>query len=312
MKNPKEKWPVVKRLSRSPLAIAVASLCLGLAPSAFAVPVDLGGAADYAVLGAGGSGTFSVEKVYQSGTVINGNVGMGPYTSLDHYVDATINGRFDFDLTDSASQVATQTAGSAISGGVHQIDLSGVVKDARDASATAALLAPTQNFSTLSEGQTIVGGAGLNVIRITGDVTLKTFLNITGSASSTFVFQLTSSTADGHDVLSLSGMTMNLSGGILADSILWNLNGLGGGVDIQAMSDGQKVFGTFLAPDRDILSDHGIIDGRLIGGGSGNLLNVHSGSEITSASTVPDGGSTLALLGAALLGLTGLKRKFAV
>jgi hypothetical protein len=78
------------------------------------------------------------------------------------------------------------------------------------------------------------------------------------------------------------------------------------------MSDGQKVFGTFLAPDRDILSDHGIIDGRLIGGGSGNLLNVHSGSEITSASTVPDSGSTLALLGAALLGLTGLKRKFAV
>ena len=65
-----------------------------------------------------------------------------------------------------------------------------------------------------------------------------------------------------------------------------------------------------IAPDRDVLSDHGIIDGRLIGGGSGNLLNVHSGSEITS--TVPDGGSTLALLGAALVGLTGLKRKFAV
>src|SRR5437870_5018830 len=81
--------------------------------------------------------------------------------------------------------------------------------------------APTQTFSTLSEGQTIVGGAGLNVIRITGDVTLKTSLNITGSASSTFVFQLTSSTADGHDVLTLSGMTMNLSGGVLADSILW-------------------------------------------------------------------------------------------
>src|SRR6266567_4743169 len=120
------------------------------------------------------------------------NVGMGPYTSLDHYVDATVNGRFDFDSTDSAAQVATQTAGSAISGGVHQTDLSGVVQDARDASTKAAGFAPTQTFSTLSEGQNIVGGAGLNVIRITGDVTLKTFLNITGSASSTFIFQLTS------------------------------------------------------------------------------------------------------------------------
>src|SRR5207249_12172015 len=60
---------------------------------------------------------------------------------------------FDFDLTDSATQVATQTAGSAISGGVHQIDLSGVVANARSASAAAAALAPTQTFSTLSEGQ---------------------------------------------------------------------------------------------------------------------------------------------------------------
>ncbi len=78
------------------------------------------------------------------------------------------------------------------------------------------------------------------------------------------------------------------------------------------MAEGQKLYGKFLAPDRDILSDHGIVDGRLIGGGSGNLLNVHSGSEITTPSAVPDGGSTLALLGAALLGLQGLKKKFAV
>jgi choice-of-anchor A domain-containing protein len=304
----KTAWRVVKRLSRSPLAIAVASLCLGLAPSAFAVPVDLGGAADYAVLGEGGSGSFSVEKVYQSDTVINGNVGMGPYTSLNHYVDATINGRFDFDLTDSAAQVATQTTGAAISGGVHQIDLSGIVKDARDASSTAAGYAPTQTYSTLSEGQTITGNGGLNVIRITGDVTLKTSLTLSGSASDQFIFQFTSGTSAGHDVLNLSGMTMVLNG-VLPDNILWNLTGLGGDVNI---SSGSVVFGNFLAPDRNLTSDHGNIEGRIIAGGNGGLLNIHSGSQITAPTTVPDGGSTAALLGTALLGLAGLKRKFAV
>lgn len=40
----------------------------------------------------------------------------------------------------------------------------------------------------------------------------------------------------------------------------------GGGVDIKAMADGQKLYGKFLAPDRDILSDHGIW--RLINGGN--------------------------------------------
>ena len=39
----------------------------------------------------------------------------------------------------------------------------------------------------------------------------------------------------------------------------------GGGVDIQAMADGQKLYGKFL-PDRDFLSDHGIW--RLINGGN--------------------------------------------
>jgi hypothetical protein len=42
------------------------------------------------------------------------------------------------------------------------------------------------------------------------------------------------------------------------------------------------------------------------------MLNIHSGSEITAPSTVPDGGSTLVLLGVALVGVTGLKRKLAV
>ena len=39
-----------------------------------------------------------------------------------------------------------------------------------------------------------------------------------------------------------------------------------GGVDIQAMAEGQKLYGKFLPLDRDFLSDHGIW--RLINGGN--------------------------------------------
>jgi hypothetical protein len=64
------------------------------------------------------------------------------------------------------------------------------------------------------------------------------------------------------------------------DNIYWDFNGLGGDININAMAVGQTVYGNFLAPDRNITSDHGIVLGRLIGGGSGTLLSIHSGSEI--------------------------------
>ncbi len=270
---------------QSPLAGVLAvmtalTLCLGLAPGMFAAPVGLGAAADYAVLGVGGTPSISSDfSVYQSATVINGNVGMGPYTELTHNIDCTINGRFDYDLTDTV--VSSDVTGT-ITGGIQQIDLSKVVQDARDASTAAAALIPTQTYTKLTEGQIIVGNGGLNVIRITGQVTLKKSLTIQGSATDEFVFQFTAAAAPSAHTLTLSGMTMILVGGVLPENILWNLDGLGGGVVIKA---GAQVFGTFLAPERDITSDHGIIEGRLIGGGDGRELDVHSGSEVTSPET---------------------------
>ena len=47
------------------------------------------------------------------------------------------------------------------------------VADARSASTAAAALSFTQSFATLISGQTITGSGGLNVIRVTGDVTLS-------------------------------------------------------------------------------------------------------------------------------------------
>lgn len=281
------------------LTVAISGFYLSFVPSDFADVINLGGAAAYAVVAVGGSPAIQSEfKLYQSDTVINGNVAEGPYTTLGHNIDATVNGRWDYDVTDDNPLV--DYPGSNIpSGGFHQIGLSGVSADARAAAAFGMTLAPTQTFSSLTNGQTIVGDGGLNVIRVTGDSAISggsTTFTLQGSATDSFVFQFTSLTTAGHDILDLSGVTMNITG-VNTNNIYWDLNGLGGDITIKA---GATVYGNFLAPDRNLTSDHGNVFGRLIAGGSGSLLNIHSSSQIT----VPEPGvATFLLLGMALLGL---------
>jgi hypothetical protein len=300
------------RTTQGLIALLALGAALSIGNSSIAGPINLGSAANYAVVGVGGTVSITSNmKVYQSATVINGNVAQGPYTSLTHGVDATINGRWDYDNTDGLlasnngfGNPTTVGVTGAITGGIFQKDLSGVAADARAAAAAGAALgmSPTQTFTSLNQFDgvgSIVGNGGLNIIDITSTSALKISLTLTGTASDRFVFVFTDTTTTaGHDVLSLSGMTMNI-GSINPDNIDWVFNGLGGDLSISSMAVGQTVYGNFIAPDRNILSDHGIINGRLIGGGSGTLLNIHSGSEITVPS-VPDGGSTLLLLGMAM------------
>jgi hypothetical protein len=263
------------------LAVIAAGLWASLAsPATGSTFLSLGAAADYTVLGIGGDVSIQSDMaLYQSDTVINGNVGQGPRMNLDHGIDATVNGRWDYDLTDSNPAASGYTGN--VSGGFHQIDMNPAVNAARSASNAAAAFAPTQMFSSLQNGQVIVGTAGLNVIRITGNSTIKTSLTISGTSSSTFIFQFVSNAAPGKSVLTLSGMTMNLLGGVQPDNIYWNFNGKGGDVNINSMASNQIVYGNFLAPDRNIYVDHGNILGRVIGGGRGSTLNIHGASKIT-------------------------------
>src|SRR5258705_3061635 len=100
--NKKNNHLAIKSRLACVLATTAFGVCFGLASSMHADPVDLGGAADYAVLGVGGTPSIISDfSVYQSATVIIGNVGMGPYTKLTHGIDCTIDGRFDYDFTDT-------------------------------------------------------------------------------------------------------------------------------------------------------------------------------------------------------------------
>src|ERR1051326_3392298 len=177
--------------------LVVVAAWLGLASSAFAYTF---GGIEYAVLGIGGNVNIESDmSIYQSATVVNGNVGEGPFTLITHGIDATINGKWYFDTnTDASSNPARPeaTAGSpcppcsggtpvsvtgSVTGGFVSQNMAPVVQAAINQAAADSLLAPTQTFSTLSENQVIVGNGGLNVIRITGDVTLKQGLTIQGT-----------------------------------------------------------------------------------------------------------------------------------
>ena len=82
-------------LSRPLMLFTVAAALGGTRPAAASVITTLlGGASNYAVLGIGGS-SVAVEsdfEVYQSATVINGNVGVGPFSVWTHAIDCTIGG----------------------------------------------------------------------------------------------------------------------------------------------------------------------------------------------------------------------------
>jgi hypothetical protein len=289
------------------LLALLTGLWFTLAPSLFALPINLGSAADYLVVGVGGisASAKSDFEIYQSATVVYGNVAEGPYTLLTHGIDATVYGRWDYDSTD-ANPAASGYTGN-VTGGFHQMNMSGVSADARNAAAAAAAFAPTQTFASLDpfDGTGSINGTpGVNVIRITGDSSLKTSLTLTGTATSSFIFQFTSPTTPGHDILTLSGMTMNI-GSINPDNIYWNFNGLGGDVTINSIKNGQIVYGNFLAPDRNLTADQAVVNGRLIAGGRGSELSIHSSSQIIPEANV----TTLLLIGLALTGLVRFVRR---
>jgi choice-of-anchor A domain-containing protein len=288
--------------------IALVLLALCATPSVWADAINLGQAANYAVLGIGGTNTkLSQFEVYQSGTVVNGNVGVGPYSTWTHGMDATINGTLYYDTTDGLPSIT-----GTITGGTIQQSMLQAVNDAVSASSFASSLTPTQTYSTFAENQVITGNGGQNVVRVTGDVALKKGLTLSGSASDTFIIQLTANDATSAHQLVLSGMTMTLTGGVTPNNIVWVLNDGGGNIQI---TSGADVYGTFLAPDRSITVDHGTVNGRVIAGGSPNpadgsinLLSIHSTSTINGLSEVPEPG-TLAMMGTGVVGLAGLLRR---
>jgi hypothetical protein len=98
------------------------------------------------------------------------------------------------------------------------------------------------------------------------------------------------------------GGTINLTGGITSDHVLFNIvggSGLTGGPTLTISSNGATEQGTFLDPDGTIQMNHSVLDGRLFGGDTHNQSIVSGASIFTP---VPEPGSA----GLAVLGLLAL------
>lgn len=251
-------------------AKAVAAALLAAAvPGVRAQLVNIGEAANFAGLELGNS-SFTISK---DTTVVNGNVGVDSNQDLNFSGGGTINGSiYGGDNTSFAI-----SGSPSISGGTYT-DSSLVLQAVTDAANAASYyggLAATESVDAgiFSNGGTITGGGGLNVIDVTGGINLsRSTLTLTGTSSDTFVLNV----SGGID-LSRSNIVLS---GINPDQVLFNLAGTGTELTTTGDSD---TAGVFLAASGSINLSGGTHDADFIAGGS---MIWQSGVQITQATSL--------------------------
>lgn len=274
--------------------VAAVAVVLSITPAQAAF-VELGAAGFFTVLSTN-QGTQGADiDIGSAATTITGNVGLGPY-SFGTAEKATINGNLYVDSTSTTSIHPDLVHGNTFT----SQNLNGPVSDAFAASNFFHSLAPNQTYGDVTGNFTFSGGPGRSVISLSS-VNTQATLTISGSASSQFIFNITNG-------FILNGGIIQLTGGVTADNVLFNLVGTGNGVTIdKPVGDAA---GIFLAPLRDIILDKATLEGAIIGGGGGNGLTVHSGANLIGV--IPEPPTYLAgLLAIAVLLLSHAKLLFA-
>jgi len=227
-----------------------------MCPKAFTGgPCSLGLADNFAILGLKGANLI----ISEGATKIIGDVGAGPMDT-GTLLKSTVQGNLFIDPT------ATLDIHSdfKVTGNVTSKDLSPEVADALAASACAANLPTTQSLGDITTATTITGNGGLNVIAVESVDIVKETLTISGGPNDIFIFNVAG------DFI-FNGSQMVLSGGVMANHILWNFPTAGS--DILFFKPVAVANGTFLAPLRSYIQDHGQLNGAVIAGGT---IKTHS------------------------------------
>jgi choice-of-anchor A domain-containing protein len=180
----------------------------------------------------------------------------------------TINGKLFLDPT-AHPDIHSD---AKITGGIVIKSMAQEDTDAKAANVALAGLALTQPpIPTITSSTTITGGPGMNVIRLGGVNLVKGTLTISGTSSSLFVINVLGG-------FNFSSSQMKLVGGVQPNNIIFNF--IGAGPDVNIFKDGTQVYGTFLAPFRNIIQDHASITGRYIGAANGLFLKMHSAATL--------------------------------
>jgi Carboxypeptidase regulatory-like domain len=248
-------------------------------------PASLGAAGQFAVLG------LERTQVNNLAAAIAGNEGVSKGGELWNLSPSSISGN----VTEFASK---EYSGQGKLGGTVTVDSAVMTQadsDALSTATSAAALAPTQTFGTITKSTTVTGNGGLNVIAINGNI--ENSLTLTGTASDVFVVNVTGN-------VDLFGReTLSVAGGVTPDHVLYNFTGSKGSVTILTAGN---VSGTLLAPHDDLMLD-GTFNGEIVGGGSS--LDLLPGAQVNPVPfNAPASGASLsggvASQGVGMAGLT--------
>ncbi len=266
-------------------------MAVWLASTAYSSVIDLGQAANFAILGTENT------KVKLDKATVNGNVGVGSGGEFefksysvtgDIYMDAgaTID---TFDGTHSGTLFVGQ-------------DLRQALTDAYQASLTAGQLEATQTFNEkINSSQTIIGNGGVNVINMNGvDLGTGEVISLSGGASDFFILNILEGNA-----IKLGKSSSAIRGvGVGASQILINVLGT---------ADKMKgeIDGTILAIGETVTLQ-GILNGAIIAGGvmlGSDILDLEVQATINNMpmQTIPEP-STIIMLGMGSLVLLRMRK----
>jgi hypothetical protein len=249
------------------------------------------GPSNYAVLGLGGG------QVNLSLVTVNGNVGIGAGGTIVNMAPSVINGNVFESTAGQYSGPGTLTGTQTISASLLAANVAGAFTAASDAASAVAVPAQTFSFSSITAATTITGGPGLNVVNITGNISLNNAnLTLSGPSNAFFIINVGGN-------LSLVGTASLLTSVVPVSNILYNFTDLSG--DTITTNIGDRVNGILLdAHSGSSMTLDGSFNGELIG----NNITLMSGAVVNQPSPTPEP-SSLALLATGLFGLVGFARR---